>query len=92
MLVLFFQLWDTRSLTLIKTYITGRPVNAVTMSPLLDHVGFLKFLSDVHFAFELFQFGLINVRNIPKGISGIGLILSLFILFEERKDPEELIF
>lgn len=32
------KLWDTRSLTLIKTYITGRPVNAVTMSPLLDHV------------------------------------------------------
>ena len=33
-----FQLWDTRTLTLIKTYVTERPVNAVTMSPLLDHV------------------------------------------------------
>ncbi|GAB2275276.1 Eukaryotic translation initiation factor 3 subunit I [Dionaea muscipula] len=32
------KLWDTRSLTLIKTYVTERPVNAVTMSPLLDHV------------------------------------------------------
>ncbi|XP_065847973.1 eukaryotic translation initiation factor 3 subunit I-like [Euphorbia lathyris] len=32
------KLWDTRTLTLIKTYKTERPVNAVTMSPLLDHV------------------------------------------------------
>ncbi|TYI80762.1 hypothetical protein E1A91_D05G109200v1 [Gossypium mustelinum] len=32
------KLWDTRSLTLIKTYVTERPVNAVAMSPLLDHV------------------------------------------------------
>ncbi|KAL2934349.1 Eukaryotic translation initiation factor 3 subunit I [Bienertia sinuspersici] len=32
------KLWDTRTLTLIKTYVTERPVNAVTMSPLLDHV------------------------------------------------------
>ncbi|KAL3578285.1 hypothetical protein D5086_019789 [Populus alba] len=32
------KLWDTRTLTLIKTYATERPVNAVTMSPLLDHV------------------------------------------------------
>ncbi|XP_010521568.1 PREDICTED: eukaryotic translation initiation factor 3 subunit I-like [Tarenaya hassleriana] len=32
------KLWDTRTLTLIKTYGTERPVNAVTMSPLLDHV------------------------------------------------------
>ncbi|KAB2626749.1 hypothetical protein D8674_020367 [Pyrus ussuriensis x Pyrus communis] len=32
------KLWDTRELTLIKTYVTERPVNAVAMSPLLDHV------------------------------------------------------
>ncbi|KAI4357364.1 hypothetical protein L6164_001317 [Bauhinia variegata] len=32
------KLWGTRTLTLIKTYVTERPVNAVTMSPLLDHV------------------------------------------------------
>ncbi|KAF4346219.1 hypothetical protein G4B88_011780, partial [Cannabis sativa] len=32
------KLWDTRTLTLIKTYVTERPVNAVTMSPLLDHI------------------------------------------------------
>ncbi|EXC32128.1 Eukaryotic translation initiation factor 3 subunit I [Morus notabilis] len=32
------KLWDTRTLTLIKTYTTERPVNAVAMSPLLDHV------------------------------------------------------
>ncbi|KAL9244243.1 hypothetical protein vseg_018040 [Gypsophila vaccaria] len=32
------KLWDTRTLTHIKTYVTERPVNAVTMSPLLDHV------------------------------------------------------
>ncbi|WCJ33711.1 Eukaryotic translation initiation factor 3 subunit I [Euphorbia peplus] len=32
------KLWDTRTLTLIKTYKTASPVNAVTMSPLLDHV------------------------------------------------------
>ncbi|KAG5520320.1 hypothetical protein RHGRI_033031 [Rhododendron griersonianum] len=32
------KLWDTRSLSLIKTYVTERPVNAVAMSPLLDHV------------------------------------------------------
>ncbi|KNA18435.1 hypothetical protein SOVF_070880 [Spinacia oleracea] len=32
------KLWDTRTLTLIKTYVTEQPVNAVTMSPLLDHV------------------------------------------------------
>ncbi|KAL7200043.1 hypothetical protein ACSBR2_022198 [Camellia fascicularis] len=32
------KLWDIRSLTLIKTYVTERPVNAVAMSPLLDHV------------------------------------------------------
>ncbi|KAK8288489.1 hypothetical protein V6Z12_D07G128800 [Gossypium hirsutum] len=31
------KLWDTRRLTLIKTYVTERPVNAVAMSPLLDH-------------------------------------------------------
>ncbi|KAG7941923.1 hypothetical protein I3843_16G073200 [Carya illinoinensis] len=31
------KLWDIRTLTLIKTYVTERPVNAVTMSPLLDH-------------------------------------------------------
>ncbi|KAJ6351122.1 hypothetical protein OIU78_007117 [Salix suchowensis] len=32
------KLWDARTLTLIKTYRTERPVNAVEMSPLLDHV------------------------------------------------------
>ncbi|RZC77574.1 hypothetical protein C5167_001742 [Papaver somniferum] len=32
------KLWDSRTLTLIKTYVTERPVNAVAMSPLLDHV------------------------------------------------------
>ncbi|PON42753.1 Guanine nucleotide-binding protein, beta subunit [Parasponia andersonii] len=32
------KLWDTRTLTLIKTYVTERPVNAVAMSPLVDHV------------------------------------------------------
>ncbi|CAM8932979.1 unnamed protein product [Rhodiola kirilowii] len=32
------KLWDTRTLTLIKTYATERPVNAVAMSPLLDHI------------------------------------------------------
>lgn len=32
------KLWDIRSLTLIKTYVTERPVNAVAMSPLLNHV------------------------------------------------------
>ena len=38
-----FQLWDTRTLTLIKTYATEQPVNAVTMSPLLDHVCYRHF-------------------------------------------------
>eukprot|EP01018_Ginkgo_biloba_P035392 Gb_07392 [translate_table: standard] len=32
------KLWDIRTLTLIKTYQTERPVNAVAISPLLDHV------------------------------------------------------
>ena len=32
------QLWDTRTLTLLKTYVTQPPINAVAMSPLLDHV------------------------------------------------------
>ncbi|KAL1224832.1 Eukaryotic translation initiation factor 3 subunit I [Cardamine amara subsp. amara] len=33
------KLWDMRTLTLIKTYTTtGVPVNAVAMSPLLNHV------------------------------------------------------
>ncbi|XP_051141457.1 eukaryotic translation initiation factor 3 subunit I-like [Andrographis paniculata] len=32
------KLWDIRTLKLIKTYVTERPVNAVAMSPLLDHV------------------------------------------------------
>ncbi|CAH8383389.1 unnamed protein product [Eruca vesicaria subsp. sativa] len=31
-------LWDMRTLTLIKTYTTGVPLNAVSMSSLLDHV------------------------------------------------------
>ncbi|CAN4119548.1 unnamed protein product [Withania somnifera] len=32
------KLWDIRTLTLIKNYTTERPVNAVAMSPLLNHV------------------------------------------------------
>lgn len=32
------KLWDIRTLTLIKTYVTERPVNAVAMSPILNHV------------------------------------------------------
>lgn len=32
------KLWDSRTLTLIKSYVTVRPVNACAMSPLLDHV------------------------------------------------------
>uniref|UniRef100_A0A0E0MH19 Serine-threonine kinase receptor-associated protein n=1 Tax=Oryza punctata TaxID=4537 RepID=A0A0E0MH19_ORYPU len=32
------KLWDTRTLTLIKTYVTEQPVNSVDISPLLDHV------------------------------------------------------
>jgi translation initiation factor 3 subunit I len=32
------KLWDSRTLTLIKTYVTETPINAVAMSPLLDHV------------------------------------------------------
>ncbi|KAK4419724.1 Eukaryotic translation initiation factor 3 subunit I [Sesamum alatum] len=32
------KLWDIRRLVLLKTYLTERPVNAVAMSPLLDHV------------------------------------------------------
>ncbi|GAU16204.1 hypothetical protein TSUD_298360 [Trifolium subterraneum] len=32
------KIWDSRTLTIVKTYVTERPVNAVAMSPLLDHV------------------------------------------------------
>ncbi|XP_008808070.2 eukaryotic translation initiation factor 3 subunit I-like isoform X2 [Phoenix dactylifera] len=32
------KLWDARTLTLIKAYVTERPVNACAISPLLDHV------------------------------------------------------
>ncbi|KAJ8629299.1 hypothetical protein MRB53_022622 [Persea americana] len=32
------KLWDSRTLMLIKTYVTERPVNACDISPLLDHV------------------------------------------------------
>ncbi|EFJ07495.1 hypothetical protein SELMODRAFT_269383 [Selaginella moellendorffii] len=32
------KLWDTRTLTLLKTYSTERPVNAVAISPLMNHV------------------------------------------------------
>ncbi|KAH9299278.1 hypothetical protein KI387_030960 [Taxus chinensis] len=32
------KLWDIRTLTLIKTYVTERPVNAVAISPIFDHV------------------------------------------------------
>ncbi|KAK4407317.1 Eukaryotic translation initiation factor 3 subunit I [Sesamum angolense] len=38
MVLSFSLLWDIRRLELIKTYVTERPVNAVAMSPLLDHV------------------------------------------------------
>ncbi|CAN6468751.1 unnamed protein product [Victoria cruziana] len=34
------KLWDMRTLTLLKTYVTERPVNACAISPLLDHVVF----------------------------------------------------
>lgn len=37
-MICLLQLWDTRTLKLIKTYATERPVNAVSMSPILDHV------------------------------------------------------
>ncbi|XP_042460743.1 aldehyde dehydrogenase, mitochondrial-like [Zingiber officinale] len=32
------KLWDARTLTLLKTYVTECPVNACAISPLLDHV------------------------------------------------------
>ncbi|KAG6530577.1 hypothetical protein ZIOFF_012818 [Zingiber officinale] len=32
------ELWDARTLTLLKTYVTECPVNACAISPLLDHV------------------------------------------------------
>ena len=32
------KLWDIRTLTLIKTYVTEQPVNAVAISPIFDHV------------------------------------------------------
>eukprot|EP00245_Coleochaete_scutata_P011052 TRINITY_DN4026_c0_g1_i1.p1 TRINITY_DN4026_c0_g1~~TRINITY_DN4026_c0_g1_i1.p1 ORF type:complete len:327 (-),score=47.96 TRINITY_DN4026_c0_g1_i1:850-1830(-) len=32
------KLWDSRTLDHLKTYVTERPVNAVAISPLLDHV------------------------------------------------------
>eukprot|EP00249_Psilotum_nudum_P007535 c20636_g1_i1 orf=395-1375(+) len=32
------KLWDIRTLTVLKTFSTERPVNAVAISPLLDHV------------------------------------------------------
>ncbi|KAG0625899.1 hypothetical protein M758_2G086600 [Ceratodon purpureus] len=32
------KLWDIRTLTVLKTYTTERPVNAAAISPLLDHV------------------------------------------------------
>ncbi|KAI3867682.1 hypothetical protein MKW92_036100 [Papaver armeniacum] len=31
-------LWNTRTLEIIKTYVSKRPINAVAMSPLFDHV------------------------------------------------------
>lgn len=34
----FGKLWDPRTLTLIKTYVAEDPVNAVAMSPVVDHV------------------------------------------------------
>lgn len=33
-----WQLWDVRTLQLLKTYQTERPINAVDISPLFDHV------------------------------------------------------
>lgn len=32
------KLWDSRTLTNLKTYVTGSPINAVAISPLLEHV------------------------------------------------------
>ncbi|KAI3902441.1 hypothetical protein MKW92_016781 [Papaver armeniacum] len=32
------KLWDSRTLTILKTYVTRSPVNAVAMSPILEHV------------------------------------------------------
>ncbi|KAL5716498.1 Eukaryotic translation initiation factor 3 subunit I [Ranunculus cassubicifolius] len=32
------KLWDIRTLTVLKTYTSGSPLNAVAISPLLDHV------------------------------------------------------
>jgi translation initiation factor 3 subunit I len=32
------KLWDTRSLTLLKTFDTGRSINCCSISPLVDHV------------------------------------------------------
>jgi len=32
------KLWDIRTLKVLKTYTTERPVNAAAISPLLDHV------------------------------------------------------
>lgn len=37
-IIMLLQLWDSRSLTLIKTYASERTVNAVAMSPHLNHV------------------------------------------------------
>ncbi|XP_076902163.1 eukaryotic translation initiation factor 3 subunit I-like [Bidens hawaiensis] len=37
------KIWDSRSLTLIKTYVTERPINAVAMSPLLNHVSSIRY-------------------------------------------------
>ncbi|KAI3754635.1 hypothetical protein L1987_54422 [Smallanthus sonchifolius] len=36
------KFWDTRSLTLIKIYVTPLAVNAVVMSPLLNHIQRLR--------------------------------------------------
>ncbi|KAG6483630.1 hypothetical protein ZIOFF_060282 [Zingiber officinale] len=41
------KLWDARTLTLLKTYVTERPVNACAISPLLDHVKATKHARNV---------------------------------------------
>ncbi|KAG6526771.1 hypothetical protein ZIOFF_016772 [Zingiber officinale] len=41
------ELWDARTLTLLKTYVTECPVNACAISPLLDHMKATKHARNV---------------------------------------------
>ncbi|KAG6510775.1 hypothetical protein ZIOFF_028811 [Zingiber officinale] len=43
----FAKLWDARTLTLLKTYVTEHPVNACAISPLLDHMKATKHARNV---------------------------------------------